>query len=512
MVPGGAIAGVGDACQATAEHLAADDRMQPSIWLERGGRLWCAAATWRRAVTGAGRHASGAARASAGASAEASPQATTELIVPGGWTADGVVTRAFEGAADLIVPDLAAANGSADAACSGARAAPADGATSQICIPLRSGDRVVGVLDVKLLRPIEAADLDAVRGAADRLGARIARLGGAPPESSAHRLLRHVARLAVLEEGDAIARAIVSGALELTGLDSSLLVCRGAGGDLEPCSAAGPLGERLALMPAETLEAIARRAGAVGARGSTVDDIDAIPATPGGDLAAVATAGARTLVALDLVTELESHGLLLLAADRPVAISGEEGEALELLALHAAGCLRTAGLVRSLRERAATDPLTGLGHHATFHEALAASHRRPAATAIVLCDLDSFKRLNDTYGHQHGDGVLRAVASALSHALRRGDRLFRIGGDEFAALVTVTDEAEAHDAGLRLRQAVEDAGLGVTISVGIAVPRDGEPDAALLARADRALYRVKASGRDGVVVAAEDPVAIAPPL
>ncbi|MEA2319122.1 MAG: hypothetical protein QOD44_3311, partial [Solirubrobacteraceae bacterium] len=154
MVPGGAIAGVGDACQATAEHLAADDRMQPSIWLERGGRLWCAAATWRRAVTGAGRHASGAARASAGASAEASPQATTELIVPGGWTADGVVTRAFEGAADLIVPDLAAANGSADAACSGARAAPADGATSQICIPLRSGDRVVGVLDVKLLRPI----------------------------------------------------------------------------------------------------------------------------------------------------------------------------------------------------------------------------------------------------------------------------------------------------------------------------------------------------------------------
>jgi diguanylate cyclase (GGDEF)-like protein len=265
-------------------------------------------------------------------------------------------------------------------------------------------------------------------------------------------------------------------------------------------------------MPAETLEAIARRAGAVGARGSAVDDIDAVPATPGGDLAAVCAAGARTLVALDLVTELESHGLLLLAADRPVAISGEEGEALELLALHAAGCLRTAGLVRSLRERAATDPLTGLGHHATFHEALAASHRRPAATAIVLCDLDSFKRLNDTYGHQHGDGVLRAVASALSHALRRGDRLFRIGGDEFAALVTVTDEAEAHDAGLRLRQAVEDAGLGVTISVGIAVPRDGEPDAALLARADRALYRVKASGRDGVVVAAEDPVAIAPPL
>jgi diguanylate cyclase (GGDEF)-like protein len=258
------------------------------------------------------------------------------------------------------------------------------------------------------------------------------------------------------------------------------------------------------------LQAIARRVGALGARGPA---LGAAPEPASGDeLAAVRATGARTLVALELVTAGEVHGLMLVAGDRAVAVSPEDGQLLELLAAHAAGCLRTAGLVHSLRERAATDPLTGLGHHATFHEALVASHRRPTTTAIVLCDLDDFKRLNDTFGHQHGDGVLCGVASALSRAMRRGDRLFRIGGDEFAALVVVSGEAEAHDAGLRLRQAVEDADLGVTISVGIAVPRDGESDAAVLARADRALYRVKASGRDGVVVAAEDPVPVAPPL
>ena len=161
--------------------------------------------------------------------------------------------------------------------------------------------------------------------------------------------------------------------------------------------------------------------------------------------------------------------------------------------------------MRSLRERAATDPLTGLGHHATFHEALARTHRRPQ-TAVVVVDLDGFKRINDTYGHQHGDQVLRAIAAALSGALRRGDTLFRIGGDEFAALLAVADADEALEAGTRLRAAVAEARLGVTVSIGVAVPLPDEADGALLGRADRALYRVKAMGRDGVAVADRDAV------
>jgi diguanylate cyclase (GGDEF)-like protein len=181
------------------------------------------------------------------------------------------------------------------------------------------------------------------------------------------------------------------------------------------------------------------------------------------------------------------------------------------LATHGAACLRTAELMGSLRERAETDPLTGLGHHATFHEALAGSHRRPT-TAVVVCDLDGFKLLNDTYGHGHGDRVLCGVADAMSGALRRGDRLFRVGGDEFAALLAVESSEQALGAAMRLREAVLEAKLGVTVSVGVAVPQVGETDVALLARADRALYSVKQAGRDGVALANEEPLPSTPAL
>jgi diguanylate cyclase (GGDEF)-like protein len=165
----------------------------------------------------------------------------------------------------------------------------------------------------------------------------------------------------------------------------------------------------------------------------------------------------------------------------------------------------------SLRERAETDPLTGLGHHATFHEALAGSHRRPT-TAVVVCDIDGFKVLNDTHGHGHGDRVLCGLADAMSGALRRGDRLFRVGGDEFAALLAVESREQALEAAMRLREAVLEARLGVTVSVGVAVPQAGENDIALLARADRALYAVKAAGRDGVALADDGPLPSTPAI
>jgi len=204
-------------------------------------------------------------------------------------------------------------------------------------------------------------------------------------------------------------------------------------------------------------------------------------------------------------------GALVLASAEPAVVGTDDVELLEQLATHGAACLRTAELMGSLRERAESDPLTGLGHHATFHEALAGSHRRPT-TAVVVCDIDGFKLLNDTYGHGHGDRVLCGVADAMSSALRRGDRLFRVGGDEFAGLLAVESGEQALGAAARLREAVVEARLGVTVSIGVAVPRAGETDAALLARADRALYSVKAAGRDGVALADDEPLTAPPAL
>jgi diguanylate cyclase (GGDEF)-like protein len=479
---GGASAGVGTVCQTVADHLAASRDLLPSVWLERGGRMRC--------VAGSG------------------DWPGRDGISPTG----GVVGATFTSGVETVVPDVAA----------GDEAAAARGVVAEACLPVRSDGCVVGVLDVLLARPLRAGDLEHFRAAAAELGDRIDALGGPPAESAAQRMLRHMTSLSALDEPDAIARAALAAALDLMELDSAALVRRDAPlpdaaseieieatttpPPLHAIASIGPLGAALACAPAamlETLEAAAHDgAGVVIA---TTGDL----ARP--ELEPLSAAGTRTLLAVGLVAHAERQGLLLLAgrAERPVAV--DDMELLELLAAHAATCLHTAALMRSLRAQAATDSLTGLGHHATFHATLAHAHRRPS-TAVVLVDLDDFKGLNDTFGHQHGDHVLRDVAAALSGALRRGDTLFRIGGDEFAALLVVSDADEALEAGLRLRDAVKAANLGVTVSIGVAVPMDGEPDAALLARADRALYRAKDAGRDGVAVAADEPLPVVPPL
>ena len=100
----------------------------------------------------------------------------------------------------------------------------------------------------------------------------------------------------------------------------------------------------------------------------------------------------------------------------------------------------------------------------------------------------------------------------MSSALRRGDRLFRVGGDEFAGLLAVESREQALGAASRLRDAVVQARLGVTVSIGVAVPHADETDVALLARADRALYSVKAAGRDGVALANDEPLTAPPAL
>jgi diguanylate cyclase (GGDEF)-like protein len=366
-----------------------------------------------------------------------------------------------------------------------ATSAATGGRAAELCVALRRGPRVVGVLAVAGREPISPRDAERVRRCGERLGARLAALGGPPGESPARRALEHVMHLSRLETPEEIAAALASAALDVGGqrLDTALLVQRDAAGQLQAVAGAGPLAETLLTAPA------ARRALAAHA--------ETAPAA----LAPLRAAGIGALYALALTADGEAQGTLALAGAGPAPVPGETLEVLELVGAHAATCLRTVELLRSLRERAARDPLTGLGHHATFHEALAASHRRPWRTAVLICDVDGFKRLNDTFGHQRGDAVLRAVAGALGGALRRGDTLFRIGGDEFAALVAVGGEAEALEAGLRLRAAVAGAALGVTVSIGAAVAAEGEADAAVVARADRALYDVKARGRDGVAVA-----------
>jgi diguanylate cyclase (GGDEF)-like protein len=402
--------------------------------------------------------------------------------------------RVYRTATEVVVHDVAASEDYLEADPS---------VVSNACFPIIAGGVTVGVLDVEAREPLRDRDLEHARECAAALGSRIEALGGLPSESATQRMLRHVADMAALQDADAVAEVLLGAALDLVPLGSALLV-RAGGGRLRPASATGPLADVLRAAPLEPIADWLRD-------GISCFTVGRPAAPTAANLAELRAAGVEAMVAVGLLVQGEFLGALVLASAEPTALNSRDVQLLEQLATHGAACLRTVELMGSLRERAETDPLTGLGHHATFHEALAGSHRRPT-TAVLVCDIDGFKALNDTYGHAHGDRILCGLADAMSGALRRGDRLFRVGGDEFAALLAVETREQALEAATRLREAVLEARLGVTVSVGVAVPQAGETDVALLGRADRALYAVKAPGRDGVALADDEPLASAPAI
>ncbi len=187
--------------------------------------------------------------------------------------------------------------------------------------------------------------------------------------------------------------------------------------------------------------------------------------------------------------------------------------------LHSEG-LRTWN--RRLLSLSDTDGLTGVGNRRSFDARLEAAWQRnglsEAPVALMMIDIDNFKRLNDTYGHLGGDECLREVAGIVGRTIRSpAATTFRYGGEEFAVILS---GPEAERVGLiaeRIRVAVEAArislpsgppgGLGVTVSIGCAamVPDAGLPQQTLISIADAALYRAKQKGRNRVQVGPVDP-------
>jgi diguanylate cyclase (GGDEF)-like protein/putative nucleotidyltransferase with HDIG domain len=185
----------------------------------------------------------------------------------------------------------------------------------------------------------------------------------------------------------------------------------------------------------------------------------------------------------------------------PTDATARLGQLADLVSL----TLRNAEERRNLTEQATVDPLTGLANHRTFQERLAEevarATRNERGLSLVLMDIDHFKDVNDTFGHQVGDEVLVQCAQRLSEQTREGELLARIGGEEFAWLLPEADGLDAWQAGERARRAVSGEtfpGVGyLTLSAGVCdideakgVGRD------LLRFADGALYWAKAQGRN----------------
>ncbi len=161
------------------------------------------------------------------------------------------------------------------------------------------------------------------------------------------------------------------------------------------------------------------------------------------------------------------------------------------------------------------DALTGVGNRRSFDLALRAAHSSKSL-ALLMIDVDMFKAYNDRQGHQAGDVCLAAVARAMQKALlRSGDRLFRYGGEEFAVLLPDAAETPAVMLAERMMQKIHELALPhpaspvapcVTVSIGVAFRAAGErlEDAELVARADKALYQAKSSGRNRVCLYAPE--------
>ncbi len=180
-------------------------------------------------------------------------------------------------------------------------------------------------------------------------------------------------------------------------------------------------------------------------------------------------------------------------------------EALDALCTLAGAALLGAREIGDLGNRALTDPLTGLLNRRGLERELSRGAYR-GMFGVLMCDVDHFKRVNDTFGHDAGDVVLTAFARCLRANVRQCDTVARWGGEEFVVLLPGMARQELVEAGERLRRAVEalrdpawPEGLRITASSGGAVfPLDGQDPAAVIATADAALYRAKEGGRNRV--------------
>ncbi|MCA3747948.1 MAG: GGDEF domain-containing protein [Rubrobacter sp.] len=167
-------------------------------------------------------------------------------------------------------------------------------------------------------------------------------------------------------------------------------------------------------------------------------------------------------------------------------------------------------LAEAMHRLAHTDPLTGISNRRSAYAALRremeAARRYDKPLSVILFDLDHFKRLNDTYGHNQGDIALRRVANTVRGLLRTSDHFGRWGGEEFIVLAPETDLEQASSLAERLRQAISrDRPQGLpqlTASFGTASYRAGDSPEELLRRADEGLYRAKEQGRNRTETAA----------
>ncbi|RZA33693.1 MAG: diguanylate cyclase [Lysobacteraceae bacterium] len=216
---------------------------------------------------------------------------------------------------------------------------------------------------------------------------------------------------------------------------------------------------------------------------------------------------------IPMISQGDVIGVLVIADDRRED-RPDDGAHLATLAEHLSLAVSNVSLRETLRHQSTVDPLTGLYNRRFFDESLkrelARTQRSHSTCSVVMADLDHFKRVNDTYGHDGGDLVLQAASRAILQRVRASDVVCRFGGEELVLMLPDCDAEEAARCAEAIRIAltgivIQHAGqtiTGISASFGVAQwPGHGKGEQDLLQAADRALYAAKKSGRNKVVVA-----------
>jgi diguanylate cyclase (GGDEF)-like protein len=378
---------------------------------------------------------------------------------------------------------------------------------SELAIPLMVRDQVVGVLDCQSDRldhfddeTIELLTLFSTQASIALQNARLYSL-----ERQRARQLQAINTIAqqstaVMEIDDLMARvcSVIQQAFQVSHVSLMLreegdLVIRAHQGDLTPCT---PPGERIPASQEPWSRVIATN--------GTVIEKDLSAAPESGRL----FKESASRMSIPLISFGQTLGVLTLHSSQRNAFRESELQSLEAVADICANSIQNAHYVERVKQLAYLDGLTGIFNRRFFElrimEEIERARRYGTGMAVIMADIDQFKRLNDEFGHLLGDEVLRQVSSLFHQQLRKIDVVCRYGGEEFAILLTQTNTAQAIAIAEKLRRLVEGFQFPgvprtVTMSAGVAAfPAHGRSRDEIIRAADNGLYAAKQAGRNRV--------------
>ena len=457
-----------EACERVCAHLEHFGVM-PSVYIERDGLLRCVAqrGLWQ----------------------------VLDGVPPG----SGITGLAFQRGETVIVDDVVRAPQYMEAV---------PGIVAEACVPIFVGGRAVGALNVDSHQPLSDALVAEVHDCASTLAACISTFGLEHHPTPVRTLVASSIRLERSSDPEELFQVLLETALELSGLSTALAVS-GVDEAAPTVHVRGPLAGSLARVPVSSFTALLTGLTGVRSCYSVSDDGGAgLPVTD-----CLRDAGARTIALLPIRTAFGSPALLLVLDDKREQLDTDRVELLELLVGHFAdladrrsseAALRAANV--RLEELATTDALTSLPNRARFSERLddalsqACSGRR--GVGVLFVDIDRFKGVNDSLGHECGDELLREVGRRLVATVRAGDTVARLGGDEFAVVLAGPTTPESAAAAAQrivgcFRRSFSYSGIEffTGASVGVALwPEDCGSKDELLKHADVAMYRAKGAG------------------